>query len=145
MCENCKKIHLDLYNHHQLDLDDQKQDMLIGICSENNHNYNLEYYCKDHNKLVCIACIASITKKGNGQHKNCKVCIIEDIREEKTKKLKDNLIALENLFNSLKVSLENLKKNIEDINTKKEEMKIEIQKIFTKIRNEIIIEKMNYY
>jgi len=137
MCQNCKKIHLDLYNHHQLDLNDENQDMLIGLCKENNHNYNLEYYCKTHNKLICVACIASIKKKGNGQHKNCKVYIIEDIKEEKTKKLKGNITTLEILFNSVKESIENVKKNLEDINIKKEEMKINIQKIFTKIRNEI--------
>ena len=83
MCEKCKQFHLDLYNHHQLDLSDEKQDKFIGICNEKNHNYNLEYFCKTHNKLVCIACIAPIKKKGNGQHKNCKVCIIEDIKEKK--------------------------------------------------------------
>ena len=137
MCENCKKIHLDLYNHHLLDLNDENQDMLLGICKENNHNYNLEYFCKTHNKLICLACIASIKKKGNGQHKNCKICIIEDIKEEKTKNLKENILILENLYNSVKESLENLKKNIEDVNIKKEEMKINIQKIFTKIRNEL--------
>ena len=137
MCENCKKIHLDLYNHHQLDLNDEKHDMLLGICKENNHNYNLEYFCKTHNKLICLACIASIKQKGKGQHKNCKVCIIEDIKEEKAKKLKENIAILESLYNSVKESLENVKKNIEDVDIKKEEMKINIQKIFTKIRNEI--------
>ena len=137
MCENCKKIHLDLYNHHQIDLNDEKQDIFIGICNEKNHNYNLEYYCKTHNKLVCIAYLATIKKKGNGQHKNCKICVIEDIKEEKKNNLNENYKTLEILFNSVKESLENLKKNLEDINTKKEEMKINIQKIFTKIRNEI--------
>ena len=42
---------------------------------------------------------------------------------------------MESLFNSVKESLENINKNIEGINIKKEEMKINIQKIFTKIRN----------
>ena len=137
MCEDCKKIHLDLYNHHQLDLNDNNQDIFIGICNEKNHNYYLEYFCKTHNKLVCLACIASIEKKGNGQHRGCKICIIEDIKEEKKKKLKENFITLENLFNSVKEIIENLKKKLDDINNKKEEMKINIQQIFTKIRNEI--------
>ena len=44
---------------------------------------------------------------------------------------------MEDLYNSVKELLENAKKNIEDVYIKKEEMKINIQKIFTKIRNEI--------
>lgn len=76
-------------------------------------------------------------KKRERTAKKCKICIIEDIKEEKAKKLKENITILENLYNSVKESLENIKKNIEDIDIKKEEMKINIQKIFTKIRNEI--------
>ena len=102
-----------------------------------NHSYNLEYFCKTHNKLICLACIASIQKKGNGQHKNCKICIIEDIKEEKKNKFKQNIDTLETLFNSVKTSIENIKKSLEDINNKKEEMKLDIQKIFTKLRNEL--------
>ena len=44
---------------------------------------------------------------------------------------------MESLFNSVKVSIENAKKSLEDISNKKEEMKIGIQKIFTKLRNEL--------
>ena len=137
MCENCKKVHSDLYNHHQIDLNDETQEIFIGICNEKNHNYKLEYFCKTHNKLVCLACIANIKKKGNGQHQNFKLCIIEDIKEDKKNKLNENFKTLESLYNSVKESLDKIKQNLEDINIKKEEMKIDIQKIFTKIRNEI--------
>ena len=43
----------------------------------------LSYFCKDHNQLCCAACIAKINKNGDGQHHDCDVCSIEDIKEEK--------------------------------------------------------------
>ena len=138
MCGKCQKNHLKLYNHPQLNISENiNGDIFTGICSEDNHNYNLEYFCKTHNKLCCLACIAKISQKGNGQHKDCDICTIEDIKEEKKKKFKENIINLEKLFETINQFMDELNNNCEKINKKKEELKINIQKIFNNIRNEI--------
>ena len=55
----------------------------------------------------------------------------------KKKKLKENIQYLEELFNTLQESINNLKIFFEKINKDKEELKKKIQIIFTKIRNEL--------
>ena len=70
-------------------------------------------------------------------HKDCDVCFIEDIKEEKKNKIKSNIKYLEDLSNSFKDTIDNLKLIFEKIVKNKEELKIEIQNVFTKIRNEI--------
>jgi chaperonin cofactor prefoldin len=49
--------------------------------------------------------------------------------------LKDNIILLENISENLEKSIEKLKITFDKINDNKEELKLKIQKIFTKIRN----------
>ena len=39
-----------------------------GICKEKNHKEELKYFCKKHNKLCCVKCIAKIKDDENGQH-----------------------------------------------------------------------------
>jgi gas vesicle protein len=90
-----------------------------------------------HNVLCCIACIGKIKKEGFGQHTDCDVCLINDIIKEKKDKLKENIKCLEDLSNNLEQSIEELKKLFEIFNKKKEELKLEIQKVFTKIRNSV--------
>ena len=72
---------------------------------------------------------------GDGQHSDCKIVIIEDIKEEKKNILNKNLECLENLSNIFQKSIIELKQIIEHISDKKEELKKKIQNIFTKIRN----------
>ena len=62
-----------------------------NICKEENHPNKLEYYCKNHNELCCANCITKIKGKGNGQHKDCEVYFIENIKEERKNKLKENI------------------------------------------------------
>ena len=50
-----------------------------------NHPNKLEYFCKTHNKLCCTNCIVNIRGKGNGKHKDCNICFIENIKNEKKK------------------------------------------------------------
>ena len=80
MCDKCKKFHSDLlFTHHQVNLDNYDKDInnfFNGICQEENHPNLLEFYCRDHNKLCCAACISKLNKNKYGQHKNCNVCII---------------------------------------------------------------------
>ena len=144
MCEKCLQIHQDLYNHSQININENQTEIFTGICKEKNHINNLDFFCKTHNKLCCLACISNINKNGYGQHKNCDICIIEDIQEEKKAKFKENIKEFENLSNSVTQSIINqLKKTYDEINNKKEEMKIVIQKLFTKLRNELNIREEN--
>jgi len=79
--------------------------------------------------------LCKLKTKNYGQHKDCDIYIIEDIKEEKKNKLKENIKNLENLSNNINDSINKIKIIYEKINEKKEELKIKIQGIFTKIRN----------
>ena len=72
-----------------------------------------------------------------GIHKDCEACDMEDIKEEKLNKLKENIKILENLSNGLQESIYKFKIIYEKFTENKEKLKIKIQKIFTKIRNEL--------
>ena len=136
MCNKCDKIHSDLcQNHHAYKLNENINEIFTGFCKEHNHNYKLEFYCKTHNKLCCSSCITTIKDKEHGQHKECDVCLIKDIKDEKKNNLKKNVKYLEEISNTLEESIRNLKIIYEKINTSKEELKLNIQNIFTKIRN----------
>ena len=136
MCSECSNHHQGLCsNHHQYNLDKELKDIFIDICKEENHLLKLEYYCKTHNQLCCVACIAKIEGKGNGKHKNCEVFFIENIKDEKKNKLKENIKYLENLSNNFESSIKELKTIFENINKSKEELKMKIQNIFTQLRN----------
>ena len=139
MCEKCHQNHQEFYEHNQLYINENQNEIFTGICNEKGHINYLDFFCKTHNKLCCLACVSNINKNGYGQHKNCDICIIEDVKEEKKIKFKENIKEFENLSNSVTKSINQLKNTFEDINEKKEEMKIQIQKIFTKIRNELNI------
>ena len=97
----------------------------------------LQYYCKQHNILCCGLFISKIKDKTNGQHSNCDICSIEDIEKEKHDKLKENIQKLDNMSNNLKDKINELKNIFEKMNENKENLKLKIQKLFTKIRNEI--------
>ena len=152
-CNKCKNFHQGFFeNHHLYNIDNNKE-IFIDICKEKNHNNNkLEFYCKNHNQLCCVACISKIETKEYGQHKNCDVCTIKDIKEEKKNKLKDNIKYLEDLSNNLDNSIKELKILFNKINENKEELKTKIQNIFTKIRtslnereDELLLEVDNKY
>ena len=135
MCIKCGNYHTGLFeSHQQKNLDKNTIDIFNGLCKEKNHNINLKYFCKNHNQLCCAACIAKINDKGDGQHKDCEVCVIEKIKDEKKNKLKENIKCLEDLSNKYQESINELKNIIQKINDGKEALKAQIQKIFTKIR-----------
>ena len=115
----------------------ESEDIFTGFCKEKNHQNELDFFCKTHNELCCAACICKINKKGNGKHKDCEVYCIEEIKDEKINKLKENIKSLEKLSSTFQESINNLKILYEKINANKEELKLKIQKIFTKLRNEL--------
>jgi len=92
MCKKCEIFHSNLFSNHQ-NFIFQKGDKEIftGFCQEEDHNNQLEYFCKTHNQLCCAACIAKIIKRKNGKHKDCEVCLIEDVKDEKINYLKENI------------------------------------------------------
>ena len=134
MCNKCESTHSSLLkNHHPCNLN-KDEEIFTGFCQEKNHPIKLEYYCKIHNQLCCGLCIAKLNEKGEGQHKDCDVCYIEKIKEEKKNKLKEHIKSLEELQNKFNESIESLKKIFQSIEKDKEDLKLEIQNIFTKIR-----------
>ena len=136
MCNKCEKIHSDLFKNHNIyNLNSNLNEIFTGVCQEKNHNYELEFFCKSHNVLCCSSCITKIKDDSHGQHTDCDICLIKDIKEEKKNKLNSNIKYLEELSISLEDSIKQLKNILEKIGTTKEELKLNIQKIFTKIRN----------
>ena len=139
MCNKCENIHSKLCNNHQSFIIDKNIDVIFtGLCKEENHHQmELQFFCKTHNQLCCALCICKIKKNSLGKHNDCDVSNIEDIKDEKINKLKENIQLLQQLSNSFEDSINKLKEIFKKINEDKEVLKLKIQKIFTKIRNEI--------
>ena len=137
MCKECEKYHSKIFkNHHQFKSENKDiSEIFIGLCKEENHQDILKYFCKTHNELCCAKCITKIKTKEIGQHKDCEICLIEDIEKDKKDKLKENIKNLEDLSKNLQESINKLKKLFEKIEKDKEAIKLDIQKTFTKLRN----------
>ena len=136
ICNKCEKFHKKLFSEHQVyNLDKSIEDIYTGFCKELNHSNKLIFFCKNHNTLCCAACLCKIEKDGNGLHKDCDVCLIEDVKNEKKDKIESNIKYLEEISNNLNNSINDLKIIFERIIKNKEEIKLNIQKIFTIIRN----------
>ena len=137
MCNKCETHHSKLFKNHQgFILNSNSEDIYNEFCEEKEHQNNkLNYFCKNHNKLCCGLCIAKIQGKGDGQHKDCDVCIIDDIKDEKKCKIKDNIKLLEELSSKYNQSFNDIKQKCKEINDSKEALKLKIQKVFTNIRN----------
>ena len=140
ICNKCENFHSKLFkNHHKYTLDKNKNisEIFTGFCKEENHLDKLEFFCKTHNQLCCAGCITKIKIKDKGQHNDCEICSLEDIKESKENLLKENILNLEKLSKEMNVLINEIKVVFEKINKDKEELKLNIQKIFTKIRNAI--------
>ena len=139
MCQKCESFHSKLLSEHKIyDIDKiNSEDISQQFCKQEKHNLELQYFCRNHNILCCAKCITKIRNKENGIHKDCNVCTIEEIKNEKLNKLNENIKNLEILSKNLEGSLNKLKDIYEKINQNKEDIKTQIQKIFTKIRNEL--------
>ena len=135
LCNKCQNHHSELFDDHKIININNSNEIFIDKCKENNHTNKLEFYCKNHNTLCCGLCISKIKEKGYGQHFDCDVCLIENIKDEKKNKLKANINQLEELSNKIEKSINEIRKIYEDINKNKEELKLKIQNIFTKLRN----------
>ena len=136
MCNKCLNHHKELFENHQLfTLDKNNNELFINFCRIDGHEKKFEYFCKTHNELCCVCCLTKINNKRYGQHKDCDICTIDDIKEEKKIKLSENKKYLKDLSNNIENSINELKIIFEKMNNNKEEIKINVQKIFTKIKN----------
>ena len=110
MCNKCEKNHSDLFQeHHTFNLKEDIKDTFTGYCKEENHSAKLEFFCKTHNQLCCVACLCKLKGNGIGQHNDCNACFIKEIDSEKKNKLKENIKKLEELSISLEQSIQKIK------------------------------------
>ena len=136
MCNKCLNYHKEyLENHHTYNIDKNSDEIFTGICKEENHKNELNYFCKTHGQLCCAACITKIKGEGNGQHADCIICLINDIKNEKRNILIENIKNLDEFSKTIEGSIKELKQIIEKVNKDKEELKMEIIKKFTELRN----------
>jgi len=126
MCNKCINLHSQLFQNHQSFTLEKGQEIFTGLCQEKDHNSPLNFFCKANNKLCCAICICKIKIDEIGKHKDCDVCIINDIKDEKKSKLKENIKYLEELSNTSEKSNNNLKIIFEKVNKNIEEIKINI-------------------
>ena len=139
LCNKCLNFHSELFQDHiTINLNKDFVNIFIDECKKENHyNSKLAFFCKTHNILCCCYCTNKIKKNGCGEHFDCDFCYLNDIKDEKKNKLKDNINILEDLSKSSEEEINELKKIFEKINKDKEELKLKIQNIFTKIRSSL--------
>ena len=142
ICNKCENNFHSKYlqNHLTIKLDKNNPDLFTNYCNIKNHFDKLKFYCKSHNTLCCSICICKIKGNEYGEHADCDVCIIEEIKENKKNILIQNINLLQNLSSDINHHIDDIKKIFQKIYETKEELMGKIQKIFTKIRN-IINEK----
>ena len=88
ICNKCEIFHSKLFNnHHLFSLEKDIEDIFTGFCKIKNHHEELLFFCKNHNILCCAACICKIKYNELGNHKDCDICLIQDIKEEKINQL----------------------------------------------------------
>ena len=134
-CIKCQRLHSELFEEHKIIKLKNKIEIFEDICKEIGHKDRLEFFCKDHNALCCVACTSKMKEEGYGQHHECNICKIVDIKKEKMNKLKENINNLEILYNQIEQSINELKKIYEEIDKNKEDLRKKVQTVFTKIRN----------
>ena len=138
LCKKCEILHSkSSMNHKILKVNEKNNDIFLEFCKEEKHNLELSFFCKTHNILCCPACINKKDTKECGAHKDCDVCQLNEIKNSKLNELQSNIKLLEDLSNSLIKSLETMNQLFSKIKKDKEEFKFKIQKIFTKLRNEL--------
>ena len=54
MCNKCENIHSKLFNNHQSYIIEKNIEQIItGLCKEENHHMELQFYCKTHGQSCC--------------------------------------------------------------------------------------------
>ena len=112
-CNKCQNLHSELFEDYKIiNLNNDLNEIFIDLCKQKNHNYKFEFFCKTHNILCCSICISKLKDEYHGQHTDCDVCFIKDIKDSKKNKLKENINNLEDLSNKFEKSFNELKKNL---------------------------------
>ena len=138
MCNKCETFHSKLFPEHKtFNSEKNINEIYTGLCKEKGHMLKLQFFCKTHNQLCCGACIAKIQEDNIGIHKDCTICTLKEIKDEKKNNIDSNINYLKELSGELDKSIQELKNIFEKINKSKEELKTQIQNVFTKIRNEL--------
>ena len=138
ICRKCENFHSVLLQSHNINnLDKNKEDIFSEYCKEDNHFEKLLYFCKSHNQLCCVKCICKIKGEGNGQHCECEINLLKDVKDIIKNKLNENIKYLEDISKNIIPTINELKKLLDKINENKENIKNQIQKIFTRIRNSL--------
>ena len=136
ICRKCENLHSVLFQSHNIyNLDKNKEDIFSEYCKEVGHFEKLLYFCKSHNQLCCVKCISKIKGEGNGQHSECEINLLKDVKDVIKNKLNENMKYLEDISKNIIPTINELKKLLDKINKNKENIKKKIQKIFTRIRN----------
>ena len=147
LCNKCSNIHSEYLESHHInninEINNIEKETFSGLCQEFNHKNELIFYCRDHNTLCCAACLCRIKENGNGLHHDCNVCTIKEIKNEKKKQLNENMKFLEESLKSAEESINKLKEIYDKMIESKENVKLKISKIFTKLRN-IVNEREEY-
>lgn len=138
LCKECEIFHSNFCKEHlTYNIEKEQKDIFNIFCQEPEHKIKFEYFCRSHNILCCARCITKIKNEKNGKHTDCDICNIEDIVESKKNKFNENIETLTELSNSIQASIDNIKNIYDKIEENKEEIKLQIQKLFTKIRSEL--------
>ena len=89
MCNKCENLHSKLFKNHQtFTMEKDMKDIFTGFYNEKEHFQKLRFFFKTHNQLCCSICINKIKTDEIGNHKDCEVCKIEEVKTEKMSKLK---------------------------------------------------------
>lgn len=137
MCIKCENYHSKLCENHHIFKIKENIDIFTGFCKIENHSNKLFFFCKTHNQLCCAACLSVINDNKYGQHKNCEVYNLENIKDEKQNKLKHNIKLLQEISDGLQGTIKKLEILYDKMDSDKEKLKIQIIRIFTEIRNQI--------
>ncbi|XP_071171922.1 transcription intermediary factor 1-alpha-like [Mytilus edulis] len=121
-CANCEQFHRSMKvtkDHTLISTDDYRKIENVPVnlkCDA--HGKKFDLYCKNHDVAICVVCVPSL-------HKYCSDVISLDEAAENAKRS----TALDDLEDSIKVVLENLKDFINNRNNAMKNLKIEEQSV----------------
>ncbi|VDH94965.1 blast:Tripartite motif-containing protein 45 [Mytilus galloprovincialis] len=121
-CTDCEQVHRSMKvtrNHTLISTDDYRKIEHVPVNLKcDTHDKKFDLYCKTHDVAICIACFPSL-------HKHCSDVIPLDEAAKNAKRS----TALDDLVDSIKVVLENLKDFIKNRNNAMKNLEIEEQSV----------------
>ncbi|CAC5394691.1 unnamed protein product [Mytilus coruscus] len=133
ICEDCEKAHIKnkiSRNHKVISIEDYhkiKDVLITEICEH--HGENLEWFCKTHDKALCMVCVPS-------NHKSCSDIISINVASKHARQS----TALSDLEESIDGTLRNIKQcmtNRESATKEIEKQGLEIKKMTLQTRTKI--------